>query len=164
MENKDAALSGDISVLTVEYSAHQAILKSLKDYLKGKILVDTTARVDFRDPIPPDPPSAGRLAQNILGDETPVVAAFQNIPAHTLRKKLNQTLDGDVLICADDPEAAEQVIHLAQRGGMRAYYAGNLDNAIVVEGLTALLISMNRHYHVKTASIGISGLSNEKIA
>lgn len=158
MQNKDAAQGADICVLTVVYSAHQTILESLKDFLKGKILVDTTARVDFRDPIPPDPPSAGRRAQDILGDKTRVVAAFQNIPAHTLRQKLDQTLDADVLICADDIEAAEQVIHLADLAGMRAYYAGNLDNAIVVEGLTALLISMNRHYDVRTASIGISGL------
>jgi NADPH-dependent F420 reductase len=158
LKNEDAARKADICVLTVVFSAHQTIIEYLKDSLKGKILVDTTARVDFRNPKPPDPPSAGRLAQNILRDDTQVVAAFQNIPAHTLREKLNETLDADVLICADDVESAEQVIHLASLGGMRAYYAGKLDNAIVVEGLTALLISMNRHYEVRTASISISGL------
>jgi hypothetical protein len=41
---------------------------------------------------------------------------------------------------------------------MRGYYAGGLGNAVIVEGLTALLISMNRYYGVKTASIGVTGV------
>jgi predicted dinucleotide-binding enzyme len=67
-------------------------------------------------------------------------------------------LSAAVLVCADDLDAADQVINLSEAGGMRAYYAGNLDNAIVVEGLTSLLISMNKRYGVKTASIGITGI------
>ncbi len=50
------------------------------------------------------------------------------------------------------------MIELAKAGGMRAYFAGDLDNAVVVEGLTSLLISLNQRYRVKTASIRISGL------
>jgi len=50
------------------------------------------------------------------------------------------------------------VIQLAKAIGMQAYYVGGLDNAVVVEGLTALLISINKHYGVKNTSIGISGL------
>jgi hypothetical protein len=43
---------------------------------------------------------------------------------------------------------------------MRAYLAGGLDNAVVVEGLTSLLISLNKNYGVKTASIAITGIEN----
>jgi NADPH-dependent F420 reductase len=159
MENAAAARRGDICILTVVQSAHQAALESLKDALQGKILVDATARVDFRDPQPPAPPAAARLAQDILGSGVRVVAAFQNVPAHALKKNLGRQLDTDVLVCADDLEAAQQVIDLAAAGGMRAYYAGGLDNAIVAEGLTAALISLNKHYGIKTASIGITGIS-----
>ena len=158
LENSQAAREADLCVLTVVAEAHQAALESLKDALQGKILVDATARVDFRNPIPPAPPSAGRIAQEILGPGVRVVAAFQNVPSHALRKNLDQALDTDVLVCADDPEAAEQAIALAKAGGMRAYYAGNLDNAIVVEGITSLLISINKRYGVKTATINITGL------
>jgi len=157
-ENGAAARRADICVLTVVYSAHESALAGLKDDLVGKILVDATARVDFRDPKPPHPPSAARYAQNLLGSDVRVVAAFQNVPAHALRKNLGQSIDTDVLICADDLEAAQEVITLARFGGMRAYYAGDLDNAIIVEGLTSLLISMNKYYSVKTASIGITGI------
>jgi len=158
LENGDAARQADICVLTVVQAAHQAALEGLKADLQGKILVDATARVDFRDPRPPAPPSAARLAQEILGPGVRVVAAFQNVPAHALKKDLGQSLETDVLVCADDLEAAESVIQLAGAGGMCAYYAGNLDNAIVVEGLTSILISLNKRYGVKTASIGVTGL------
>lgn len=158
MENADAAQKAEICVLTVVQEAHQMALQSLKSSLQGKILVDTTARVDFRDPKPPAPPSAARMAQNLLGEQVKVVAAFQNIPATSLKKKLGETLNCDVLICSDDTQAAQKVIEIANAGGMRAYFAGGLDNAITVEGLTALLISINKHYGIKNASLFISGL------
>ena len=60
----------------------------------------------------------------------------------------------------DDLEAAKEVITLAQNGGMGAYYAGKLTNSITVEGLTSLLIVMNKHYKIKSASIGITGISD----
>jgi 8-hydroxy-5-deazaflavin:NADPH oxidoreductase len=157
-DSQAAARTAHLCVLTVVQAAHQEALESLKDDLKGKILVDATARVDFRDPRPPAPPSAARQAQDILGPEVQVVAAFQNVPAHTLKKNLDQPLQCDVLVCADNPEAAQAVIELAKAGGMRAFYAGNLDNAVVVEGLTSLLISLNQQYGVKTASINLTGL------
>lgn len=157
LENGAAARQADLCVLTVAATAHQAALESLRADLQGKILVDATARVDFREPRPPAPPAAARLAQDLLGAGVRVVAAFQNVPAHAL-KKLDQPLETDVLVCADDLEAAEQVISLAKAGGMRAYYAGNLDNAVVVEGITSLLISINKRYGTKTATIHVAGL------
>ena len=158
LENGDAARQADISVLTVVASAHQPALESIKNDLKGKILVDATARVDFRDPRPPAPPAAARLAQDILGPEARVVAAFQNVPAHSLKKNLGGSLNADVLVCADDLEAAKAVIALTEAIGLRAYYAGGLDNALVVESLTCLLISLNKYYGAKTASIMVSGI------
>jgi 8-hydroxy-5-deazaflavin:NADPH oxidoreductase len=158
MSNSEAAALADISVLTVVQSAHEQALEGLQDALKGKILVDATARVEFRDPRPPSLPSAARLAQDKLGPEVRVVAAFQNVPAHALKKNLGQPMETDVLVCADDVEAAEQVIALAEAGQMRAFYAGNLDNAVVVEGITSLLISLNKHYGVRNTSIAVTGI------
>jgi 8-hydroxy-5-deazaflavin:NADPH oxidoreductase len=159
MQNPDAASKADISVLTVVQEAHQAALESLKDSLAGKILVDTTARVDFRNPVPPNPPAAGRTAQEILGSRTRVVAAFQTVPAHSLKKNLGESLEVDVLVCADDLSAAESVIKLAEAAGMSAFYAGGLDNALAVESITALLISINKHYGSRTASLRVAGVN-----
>ncbi|MGB3703509.1 MAG: NADPH-dependent F420 reductase [Anaerolineales bacterium] len=161
LENGAAARKADICVLTVVHTAHKQAIDGLKDDLKGKILVDATARVDFRDPKPPSPPSAARLAQESLGSDVRVVAAFQNVPAAALRKSIDQPLEDDVLICADDPADVEVVSKLVECLGMNAYYAGDLDNAIVVEGLTSILISMNKHYKSRSGSIQISGISKD---
>jgi 8-hydroxy-5-deazaflavin:NADPH oxidoreductase len=87
-----------------------------------------------------------------------VVAAFQNVPAFAL-KKLEMELASDVLVCGDEAEAKERVIALAEAAGMQAYDAGPLDNAVVVEGLTALIISVNKRYKSKTGGIRISGVN-----
>lgn len=158
MENKHACQHAEICVLTVVYTAHQSAIDDLSESLQGKLLVDATARIDFRDAQPPSAPSAARMAQERLGPGVKVVAAFQNVPAHILKENLGQKLATDVLVCADDISAAQTVIQLAKDGGMRAFYAGNLDNAVTVEGITALMIHINKHYGVKTASVQISGI------
>lgn len=160
-ENGDAARKADICVLTVVHTAHEQAIESLSEDLQGKLLIDATARVDFPEAKPPSPPSAARLAQEKLGPEVRVVAAFQNVPAAALHKKLDQPLEVDVLICSDDPADAETASKLVEDLGMNAYYAGNLDNAIVVEGLTAILISLNKHYRSRTASIQVSGINKD---
>jgi NADPH-dependent F420 reductase len=159
MVNADAAESADINVLTVVQSAHQSALENLKDSLQGKILIDATARVDFRNPKPPPPPSAGRIAQDILGPGVKVVAAFQNIPASVLRKKLGKHIGIDVMVCSDDVEAANECIELAEAAGMDAFYAGGLENAVVIEGLTAVLIAMNKYYGSHSGSIKVTGIN-----
>ncbi len=157
LENSQAAKAADIVVLTIVAKAHKPALEGLKDALQGKIVVDATARVIFPGAFPPDPPSAARIAQDILGESATVVAAYQNVPASALRKDLDKPIESDVLVCGEDLEAVEQVIALSEDAGMKGYYAGGLDNAIVVEGLTALLITMNKHYKGH-GTIQIAGL------
>jgi NADPH-dependent F420 reductase len=160
-ENGEAAQKADICILTVVHKAHKQAIEGLKSDLQGKILVDATARVAFPDAKPPASPSAARLAQEMLGPDVRVVAAFQNVPAAALRKGLDQPLEVDVLVCADDPADAEVVSTLVEALGMSAYYAGDLDNAIVVEGLTSILISMNKYYGSRTGSIQVSGIKKD---
>jgi len=157
MDNESAARAGDIAVLTVPAEAQMATLEGLKSALAGKILVDATARVDAKDPRPPTGKASARMAQDLLGLEVRVVAAFQNVPAHAL-KKLDHELASDVMVCADDPEARAEVVKLAEAAGMQAYEAGGLDNGIVIEGLTALIIAMNKRYKSKTGGIRVSGV------
>jgi NADPH-dependent F420 reductase len=159
--NADAALQADMCVMTVIQAAHQQAIEGLKNELQGKILVDATSRVDYRDPHVPEPPSAAQVAQQILGPKVRIVAAFQNIPAHSLRNSPGEPLDADALVCSDDLQAAEAVIKLAKAAGMRAYYAGELANAMVVEGLTAILISLNKYYKIKNASVRVTGIPAE---
>jgi hypothetical protein len=163
LENAEAVSKAGICVLTVVQSAHQQALQGLRSILQGKILIDATVRVDFHNPRPPDPPSAAQQAQDILGSAVRVVAAFQNVPAKSLIKDITQPVDADVLVCSDDNQAADEVIHLANAAGMRGFYAGNLVNANVVEGLTSILISMNKYYGIRDARIMISGIEIKEI-
>jgi NADPH-dependent F420 reductase len=157
MENGAAVQAAEIVVLTVPPDAHQSTLEGVRDFMAGKILVDATARVDARDPKPPEGKAAARIAQELLGPQVRVVAAFQNVPAHAL-KQTDKELASDVLVCGDDAEARGIVIVLAEAAGMRAYEAGGLDNAVIVEGLTALIIAMNKRYKSKTGGIRVSGI------
>ncbi len=155
--NAEAAQAAEIVVLTVPAEAQALTLEAVKDVLPGKILVDATARVDARNPRPPEGKASARLAQYLLGPQVRVVAAFQNVPAHAL-KQLEHELASDVLVCSDDPDARAVVARLAEAAGMNAYEAGGLDNGLVVEGLTALIIAMNKRYKSKTGGIRISGI------
>ncbi|MFZ2097469.1 MAG: NADPH-dependent F420 reductase [Anaerolineales bacterium] len=158
LKNLDAAKQADICVLTVVHSAHLQALESVRGVLGGKILVDTTSRVDYRDPKLPVPPCAAQEAQNLLGQTVRVVAAFQNVPAKSLISNINSPINADVLVCSDNIPAAEQVIELANAAGMRGYYAGILANANIVEGMTTILINLNKHYGVINASIRVTGI------
>jgi hypothetical protein len=157
MDNSGAVQAAEIIVLTVPPEAHQSTLEGVRDLMAGKILVDATARVDVRDPKPPEGKASGRIAQELLGPQVRVVAAFQNVPAHAL-KQTDKELASDVLVCGDDAEARGVVVTLAEAAGMRAYEAGGLDNAVIVEGLTALIIAMNKRYKSKTGGIRVSGI------
>ena len=156
MENGAAAREADINVLTVVATEKLPETKYKTTFLQGKIMVDATARIKFPNPKPPAPPSAARLAQDLLGEGVRVVAAFQNIPASAL-KNLDKDLNSDVLVCADNREDADQVSELIREAGMNAFYVGDLDIAITLEGITAVLVYLNKFNDIKHASLKIVG-------
>lgn len=111
LANPDAAAAADIVVLAVPFAAQQATLREVARALVGKILIDVTVPLVppkvFQVQLP-DGGSAVEAAQALLGEEVRVVSAFQNISAHHLTK-LDEEVECDVLVCADDPAAAEEV-------------------------------------------------------
>ncbi len=160
LENLAAAERAEIVALTVPYGAHQATLAAVRAALQGKILIDVTvplvppkvSRVQL-----PAGKSAGEEAQALLGDGVRVVSAFQNISASHL-VDLQHEIDCDVLVCGDDADAREAVVRLAAAAGMVAWHAGPLANAVAVESLTPVLISLNRRYKVPNSGIRITGI------
>jgi hypothetical protein len=161
MLNRDAATAGEIVVLTVPYDAHAGTLQDIREAVRGKILVDVTVPVDPEKPrrlrVPPGG-SATEEAQALLGPETRVVAAFQNISYTHLAH--GEAAACDVLVCGDDADARREAITLAGLLGFRGLDGGPARNARVVEGLTVLLMEINRRYKVKGAGIRITGLPN----
>ncbi len=158
--NADAARAADIVVLSVPYEAHAATLDAIADATQGKILIDVTAPLDPKNKkkalhVPEG--SAAQAAQLKLGPNVRVVAAFQNI-SYTHLTNLHEDLGCDVLVCGDDKEAKKQVIELAKAAGMAAFDAGPIENAVVAEGLTAVLINVNIAFKIKNAGIQITGV------
>lgn len=157
-DNLSAAQNAEVIVLSVPYAAHGDTLTNVKDAVIGKVIVDVTVPInpaDFLRVQIPAGGSASKEAQAIVGDSAHVVAAFQNISATHL-KKLDAVIDCDVLVCGDD-EAAKQIgMQLVRDVGMKAWDAGPLDNAIVIEGLTPILLGINKRHKVKGAGIRIT--------
>lgn len=158
--NRDVAGQAEIVVLAVPYAAQQSTAQEVADLLDGKILVDVTvplvppkvSRVQL-----PSGGSAVEALQHLLGDGVRVVSAFQNISAHHLTN-LDEVMECDVLVCADDPVAADAVVALSEEIGLTAWNAGPLANSAVAEGLTSVLIALNRKYKVPGAGIRITGV------
>lgn len=159
MENTQAAAAGDVVVLTVPYSNHQATLDAIGSHLTGKILVDVTVPLmppKVRTVQLPDGGSVAKRTQAILGEQVRVVSAFQNVAATHLAD-LDHAIDCDVLVCGNDPEARDIVVELAKDAEMHAWHAGRIDNSAVAEALTSALIFINGKYKIDGAGLRITG-------
>jgi 8-hydroxy-5-deazaflavin:NADPH oxidoreductase len=162
MTNIEAAREADIVVLTVPYEAHRATLESVKDVVKGKTLIDVTVPL-----IPPkvatvQMPAAGSAAQEakqILGAEAQICAAFQNISYEHLLD--DEEVDCDVLVTGTSKEARTDALKLVEAAGLTGWDAGPLENSVVVEGLTSVLIGINKKYGSKHAGIRITGIDKK---
>lgn len=156
--NAMAAIECDIGVLSVPYRAHAAILEEIRDGMKSKILVDVTVPIDPDQPtvfMPPEAGSAAQEAAKMLDPSTMVVAAFQNVSHVHLRH--DGPVPCDVLVCADSDAAREQVLHLVEAAGLAGWDAGPLAHAAIVEGLTPVLLGINKKYGIKHAGFRITG-------
>lgn len=161
MGNEDSASNCDIAVLTVPYSAHKTILESVRDPLQGKVLIDVTVPLDsesFTTVFIPPAGSAALEAQEILGESVNVVAAFQNISHVHLQQ--DGPVPCDVLVCGDSEAAKKQVLQLVEAAGMAGWDAGPLQNAVVVEGLTPVLLGINKRHDLNHAGIRITGVQS----
>jgi 8-hydroxy-5-deazaflavin:NADPH oxidoreductase len=163
MENSEACAAADILVLTVPFEGQAALLKQLKPAMTaGSILIDATvplaASVGGRASrsLGVWQGSAAQQAAELVPGEVSVVAAFHNLSAELLNG--DAPPDCDVIVCSDDPDAAQLTRELAAKiPSVRAIDGGKLENARIVEQITALLIGLNIR-HKGHAGIRITGL------
>ena len=161
MENADAATAGDIVVLTVPAEHQLSTLAGVKAALAGKILIDVTVPL-----VPPKvgtvqlPPegSAGKRAQDLLGEDVMVVTAYQNVAAHLLQEDVQ--IECDVLIAGNKKVARDKVMQLTEEAGMIGWHAGPIENSAAAEALTSILIQINRRHDISHSGIKIVGQSD----
>lgn len=165
-ENNAACESAEVVVLTIPFEVHAPMLKQLKPALRaGQIVVDTT--VPLAASVGGRPTrvlgvwqgSAAQETVELVPDGIQVVAAFHNISAELLKHE--GQVDCDVIVCSDDKEAARRIRALARKiPGVRALDGGKLENARIVEQITALLIGFNIR-HKGHSGLRITGLPPE---
>lgn len=164
VENAAAAAQCDVALLTLPFSGQAQLLKQLKSVWKpGTIVIDTT--VPLAATVGGSPTrmigvwqgSAAEAAAELLPTGVSIAAAFHNLGAELLAG--DAPVDCDVLVCSDDENAKKVTMELAVKiPGVRALNGGKLENARIVESITALLIGLNIRYKVHSAGVRFTGL------
>jgi NADPH-dependent F420 reductase len=154
--NPEAA-KADLVVVATVWQASAATAASVADELGGKVVVsmgNALAMVDGE--LRPVALPTGSVAAGVqrAAPEALVATAFNHIPARDLGR-LDRPLEGDVVVCADDPAAADATVELVRAiPGLRPIRSGSLALAGTVEGFTAVLIGINRRAGLRLIGVG----------
>ena len=165
--NEEAAAAAALVVVTVPFAGQAATYKSIAAHVRDDaVVVDCTAPLAV---------ATGGRASHVLGvwqgsaaqqgaallERGTLCSAFHSLSAAALHD-LDVDLDGDVLMCGPKAaqRAAAELVEAIPR--LRAVDAGPLDNARVVEPLTALLIGINRRYGTDRAGLRVTGLPSSR--
>jgi NADPH-dependent F420 reductase len=163
-DNVATAAQCDVVVLTVPFGGCAALLKQLKSVWKpGTVVIDTT--VPLAAGVGGAPTrmigvwqgSAAEQTRELLPAGVALASAFHNLGAELLGQ--DEDVDCDILVCSDDERAKQIASELAGKiPEARAINGGKLENARIVESITALLIGINMRYKVHSAGIRFTGL------
>ena len=160
--NAAAAAEAEAVVLAFPYEGIEAILPDCGPAMAGKVVIDTIVPLEvdgkfFTVDLPPEG-SAGEKIQARL-PTAKIVSAFKHQSAHHLIE-VEHEMEGDVLLCGNDEAAKAVVADLVRRiRDLRPVDAGDLRSARVFEGMTALLLNINRK-HKTRSSFRILGLKD----
>jgi hypothetical protein len=160
LENVEAAGAGELAIVSIPAEGIEATIPPMAEALAGKVVISVVNALRFgkSGAIAEQDLPGGSSAQRIqeLAPEAKVVVAYNNLPAAGLQARHH--LDADVLVCGKSREARETVIALTSSiPGTRALDAGPLANALIIEGMTAIIINLNKRYGGE-ASLAVSGL------
>jgi hypothetical protein len=157
--NAEAAALGEVVVVALPATGLAATLPEVREACRDKVVISTVVPLTFGGPRLFTPPPAGSAAEEVqaLLPEAKVVAAFHHIAAHELAAT-EHDIDGDLLVCGADVDAKAAVAELGRSMGLRTIDVGPLSNAGPIEGITAVLATINRRYKLKNSGIKITGL------
>src|SRR5437667_104150 len=157
--NMEAAKLGAVVVLALPASGLATTLPEVSDACRDKVVISTVVALAFGGPRLYAPPPAGSSAEEAQGllPGAKVVAAFHHIAAHELAET-DHPIECDLLLCGDDQAAKDTVAEFGRSMGLRPIDVGPLSNAGLLEGITAVLATINRRYKLKNSGIKITGL------
>jgi 8-hydroxy-5-deazaflavin:NADPH oxidoreductase len=157
--NAEAAELGEVVVVALPAAGLATTLPEVRAACRGKVVVSAVVPLTFTGPRLFTPPPAGSCAEEVQGllPESRVVAAFHHIAAHEL-SDARHPIDCDLLLCGADSAAKGVVADLARSLALLPIDVGPLTNAGPLEGITAILATINRRFKVKNSGIKITGL------
>jgi 8-hydroxy-5-deazaflavin:NADPH oxidoreductase len=155
--NADAVRGADLAVLAVKAEAALETAREVAAALGTTPLLSVASAIRFEKGVGmlPDPEalSLAERIQEVL--EAPVAAGLHSVAAANLAE---EQPDEDALVCGDDARAKGLALELAGRlVGGRALDAGPLASARALEGLTAVIVNLNRRYKAH-AGIRVTGV------
>src|ERR1700683_2022047 len=165
MANEAAVKEADLVVLAVPFTAQIATINSVKKELQaGQVFVDCTVPLEASVGGAPTrmlgiwSGSAAEQATRYLPEGVQALAAFHNCSAHGLQE-IESRVDCGVVVWRGDAGSREKL-----RGWVEAIPdckfvdGGKLENARIVESITALLVGINRRYKIPGSGIRFTGL------
>jgi 8-hydroxy-5-deazaflavin:NADPH oxidoreductase len=155
--NDQAVEGADLVVLAVRSSAALETARALAPVLGTTPLLCVASDLTFADNGVLPGRATYSLAEHVDRIvDGPVAAGLQSLAAAHLAQA--EPPEEDVLVCGDDPHAKELSLELAGRLVRgRAIDAGPLANARALEGMTAVILNVNRRYKAH-AGIRLVGL------
>jgi 8-hydroxy-5-deazaflavin:NADPH oxidoreductase len=143
--NEDAVRGVDLAVLAVKADAALDTVRAVARALGATPLLSVASAIEFRKGVgmlpDPDARSLAERVQDLVA--APVVAGLHSVAAANLEEQP----DEDALVCGDDGAAKELALELAAKlVAGRALDAGPLASARALEGLTAVIVNLNRRY------------------
>jgi 8-hydroxy-5-deazaflavin:NADPH oxidoreductase len=155
--NAEVVRGVDLVVLAVQSSAAVDTARELADAIGETPVLCVASDLRFTSEGVMPGRHEGSIAEDVAALVAgPVASGLQAVPAAHLAHP--EPPDQDALICANDPRAKELALELAQ--GLvagRALDAGPLENARALEGMTAVIIHVNRRYRA-VAGLRLTGL------
>jgi len=156
LANAEAVGGADLVVLAVAASAALRTTAELADALGETPVLSVASDLRIADGAAfPDDDAlslAERMQQLVRG---PVVAGLHSLAAASLTAG---KVEGDALVCSDDDDAKAAALELAAALVTgRALDAGPLASARALEGMTAVIVNLNRRYRGR-AGLRIVGL------
>jgi 8-hydroxy-5-deazaflavin:NADPH oxidoreductase len=154
--NAEAVREVDLVLLTVKAEAAVETARELRDALGRTPVLSVAAELSFApNGVRPteEATSVAQRIQDVL--DAPVVAGLHSLGAASLARA---PAEEDALVCGDDAGAKMLALELAERlVSGRAIDAGPLASARALEGMTAVIVNVNKRYKAH-AGLRITGL------
>jgi len=155
--NVDSVRDADLVVLATKAEAALDTARELRTAIGSTPLLSVASELRFTPAGVFPSGSAASLAERVQSElEAPVVAGLHSLAASTLGA--DEPPEEDAFVCGDDAEAKALALELA--GHLvtgRALDAGPLASARALEGLTAVIVNLNKRYRGH-AGIRVTGL------